>query len=69
MPALFQLVREVAVGMDSRELYRTLNMGVGMVLVCSPDDVAAVQELIAEPTWIIGQLTAADDAGRTVTLS
>ena len=69
MPPLFRLVREVAVGMDTHELYRTLNMGVGMVLVCAPEEVAAVQALIAEPTWVIGQLAAADDAGRTVHLS
>lgn len=69
VPPLFRLVREVAVGMDTHELYRTLNMGVGMVLVCSPDEVAAVQGLINEPTWVIGQLVAADAAGRTVVLS
>ncbi len=69
VPPLFRLVREVAVGMDTHELYRTLNMGVGMVLVCSPDEVAAVQELIDEPTWVIGRLVAAAGAGRTVVLS
>ena len=69
VPPLFRLVREVAVGMGTRELYRTLNMGVGMVLVCSPDEVSAVQALINEPTWVIGQLVTADDAGRTVVLS
>ncbi len=69
VPPLFHLVREVAVGMNTHELYRTLNMGVGMVLVCSPDEVAAVQALISEPTWVIGQLVAAHDAGRTVVLA
>ena len=56
VPVLFQLVREVATQLDAYELYRTLNMGIGMVLVCSPADVAAVQDSIAEPTWVIGQL-------------
>lgn len=69
MPPLFRLVREVAVGMDTHELYRTLNMGVGMVLVCAPDEVATVQALITEPTWVIGRLAAADGAGRRVVLS
>ena len=35
---LFALVRELATGMDVVELHRTLNMGVGMVIVCSPSD-------------------------------
>jgi phosphoribosylamine--glycine ligase/phosphoribosylaminoimidazole synthetase len=70
MPPLFALVREVAVGMPTDELYRTLNMGIGMVLVCSPDQADEVQGLIDEPTWRIGQLVrAADgDPGRTVHL-
>jgi phosphoribosylamine--glycine ligase/phosphoribosylaminoimidazole synthetase len=69
VPPLFRLVREVAVEMDTHELYRTLNMGVGMVLVCATADVAAVQELIGEDTWVIGELTGVDGAGRTVVLS
>ena len=70
MPPLFRLVQEVAVGMSTTELYRTLNIGIGMVLVCAPDDVAAVQAAIAEPTWVIGGLTTAvaDESGRRVHL-
>jgi phosphoribosylamine--glycine ligase/phosphoribosylaminoimidazole synthetase len=56
VPPLFQLVREVATQLDTYELYRTLNMGVGMVVVCAAADVAAVQQAINEPTWVIGQL-------------
>ncbi len=56
MPPLFQLVRQLS-ALDTDELYRTLNMGVGMVLVVDPADVATVQASIHEPTWIIGRLT------------
>jgi phosphoribosylaminoimidazole (AIR) synthetase len=42
--------------MSTEELYRTLNMGIGMVIVCSPDDVVPVQATIDEPTWTIGSL-------------
>ncbi len=56
VPPLFRLVRELAAGMDTHELYRTLNMGVGMVVVCAADAVTAVQASIAEPTWVIGRL-------------
>lgn len=62
VPALFRLVSEVCTSLDTRELYRTLNMGIGMVVVCSPDDVDVVQSSIDEPTWVIGHLV--DGAGR-----
>jgi phosphoribosylaminoimidazole synthetase len=71
MPPLFQLVRDVAVGMPTEELYRTLNMGIGMVIVVAPADADAVQRMIDEPTWRIGRLVAADESspdGRKVHL-
>jgi phosphoribosylaminoimidazole synthetase len=57
---LFELVREAATGLDVLELHRTLNMGIGMVVVCSPGDVAAIQATIVEPTWTIGAVTVGD---------
>jgi phosphoribosylamine--glycine ligase/phosphoribosylaminoimidazole synthetase len=68
IPPLFRLVREVAVGMDTHELYRTLNMGVGMVVVCDAAEAEAVRALIPEETWVIGGLVVADGPGREVTL-
>ena len=56
VPPLFALVRELVPQMATEELYRTVNMGIGMVVMCGPDDVDAVQGLIAEPTWVIGRL-------------
>ena len=56
VPPLFELVRELATGLDAHELHRTLNMGIGMVVVCAPTDVDAVQASIAEETWVIGEL-------------
>ena len=53
---LFRLVRELTPQMSTDELYRTLNMGIGMVIVCAPGDAGAVQASIDEPTWIIGGL-------------
>ena len=58
VPPLFRLVRELATGLDAHELHRTLNMGIGMVVVCAPADVDAVQAAIAEETWVIGALVA-----------
>jgi phosphoribosylamine--glycine ligase/phosphoribosylaminoimidazole synthetase len=56
MPPLFQLVSELST-LDIDELYRTLNMGVGMVVIVAPEHVNAVQDSINEKTWIIGELT------------
>ena len=53
---LHALVRELVPQMATEELYRTLNMGIGMVVMCAPADLGAVQDLIAEPTWVIGRL-------------
>ena len=53
---LWQLVKQSATGFETRELYRTVNMGIGMVIVCTQDNVADVQALIDEPTFLIGSL-------------
>ncbi len=63
---LFRLVRELTPSMSTDELYRTLNMGIGMVIVCAPGDVAAVQDQIDEPTWTIGELVAGAGSVRLV---
>ncbi len=68
VPPLFRLVRELATGLDDHELHRTLNMGVGMVIVCAPGDVDRVQASISEETWIIGELVPRDESGPRVRL-
>ncbi len=60
IPPLFRLVRELTPQMSTAELYRTLNMGIGMVVVCDPADADAVQAAIPETTWRIGRLVAGD---------
>ena len=37
---LFELIGELATGVDDHELHRMLNMGIGMVVVCDPADCA-----------------------------
>jgi phosphoribosylamine--glycine ligase/phosphoribosylaminoimidazole synthetase len=63
VPPLFRLVRELTPGMPTDELYRTLNMGIGMVVVVEPQHADEVQASIAEPTWRIGRLAATSVAG------
>jgi len=60
VPPLFQLVQQVATGLPAEELYRTLNMGIGMVVVVDAGRVDELRQAIGEPTWIIGRLTAGD---------
>ncbi len=69
VPPLFQLVRELATALDDRELYRTLNMGIGMVIVCAAADVDLVQSAIAEQTWVIGELVAHQPAAERLRLT
>ena len=65
VPPLFRLVRELTPLMSTAELYRTLNMGIGMVVVCGAPDVDTVRAAVAEPTWVIGELVPGE---RTVSL-
>jgi len=65
-PALFEFV-EGLISLDTDELYRTLNMGIGMVLIVAPTDVAYIQSLLTEESWVIGDLqTQNDDAPQVV---
>ncbi len=42
---------------DTEEMYRVFNMGIGMVLVVDKDSVSKLQASIQEETFIIGELT------------
>jgi phosphoribosylamine--glycine ligase/phosphoribosylaminoimidazole synthetase len=68
VPPLFALVAEATPRLDAYELHRTLNMGIGMVLVCSPRDARHLREHIAERTWIIGEVVPARGGPRRVEL-
>ena len=65
---LFDLIAELATGVDTHELHRMLNMGIGMVVVVAPDDADAVQATIHEQTWRIGTLVPGQSGSRTVHL-
>jgi phosphoribosylamine--glycine ligase/phosphoribosylaminoimidazole synthetase len=65
---LFDLIAELATGVDTHELHRMLNMGIGMVVVVAPGDAEAVQAMIAEPTWQIGTLVGSDASPQRVHL-
>ena len=66
MPPLFRLVQQVATGLPQEELYRTLNMGIGMVVVVDKERVAELRERINEPSWVIGGIVTGDRHVRLV---
>jgi len=60
VPPLFQLLQQAG-GVETGEMFRAFNMGVGMVVICDPKDADAVmanalQEKI--DAWPLGHLTA-----------
>lgn len=58
IPPVFRLIQERG-GVDEPEMFRTLNMGIGMVLVVGPKDaetaLSAFRKL-SQKAWIIGEL-------------
>ena len=60
-----RLIEELTPTMAVDERYRTVNMGIGMVVICAPNDAPWISDLIDEPTWRIGTVV---DGPREVTL-
>ena len=60
VPPIFKLMQEIGNVADS-EMYRTFNTGVGMVVICSPSDAAAVArhlDGLGEKSYAIGRVVA-----------
>jgi phosphoribosylformylglycinamidine cyclo-ligase len=58
VPRVFRVLMEAG-AVEPAEMYRTFNMGVGMVVICRPSDVEAVLSAAARagaPGWILGSL-------------
>ncbi len=56
-PPLFEIVQRLG-AVSPAEMYRVFNMGIGMVAILAPQDVAAFQAAIGEPTYVIGEVCA-----------
>ena len=57
-PNVFRVLMEAG-SVEPAEMYRTFNMGVGMVVICAPSDVKAVLSAASEAGvagWILGSL-------------
>lgn len=55
VPLLFRFVRDVS-AFDEMELHRTLNMGIGMVVVTGSEFVDSVRAAVPETMWEIGRV-------------
>ena len=53
-PALFHLIQEEG-GIDPEEMFRTFNMGLGIVLAVAPEHVEAVRSKLLE-SWVCGEV-------------
>jgi phosphoribosylaminoimidazole synthetase len=65
VPPLFDLVRRRA-EVETAELYRVFNMGIGMVAVVAAGAVEAFRDGLGEITWVIGEVTAGAPGVRLV---
>ena len=56
IPNVFRVLAEGG-GVKKREMFRVFNMGVGMILVASPDDANDLLAELGEGAWALGQVT------------
>ncbi len=54
IPPIFQLIQQRG-NVDRDEMYRVFNMGIGMVLICSPDNADQLTKALPEAK-IIGEV-------------
>ncbi len=64
IPPVFQLIRKRG-NVDSDEMYRVFNMGIGMVLVCSPDNAEQIIKELPEAK-IIGEVAKPTGEARVI---
>lgn len=56
VPNVFNVLAEGG-GVEEREMFRVFNMGVGMILVASPDAAARVLGALGDGAWALGDVT------------
>ncbi len=54
IPPIFQLIQQRG-NVDQNEMYRVFNMGIGMVVICSPDDAEQMTKTLPEAK-IVGEV-------------
>jgi len=69
-PPLFEILREAG-NLEEKELFRTFNYGIGMVLVVRKDDADDIMSRLRglnEQAYVIGEIAACDDTSEQVQL-
>jgi len=64
VPSIFSLIQEQG-SIDKEEMYRVFNMGIGMVLACSRNDVEGLTKAIADAR-VIGEVVEGKGEERVV---
>jgi len=59
VPPLFRLIQSRG-RIDADEMLRVFNMGIGMVVIVSSEDVGAALSKLGEEAWVIGRLVAGE---------
>lgn len=57
MPPLFEMIQDAG-SISDDEMRRVFNCGIGMVLIVDPAHADAIQCVIDEPSWVIGEIRA-----------
>ncbi len=64
VPPIFQLIQRQG-NVAQQEMYRVFNMGIGMVVICAPDDVAQLTQALPEAK-VIGEVVKQEGEARVV---
>lgn len=64
VPPIFQLIQRQG-NVDRQEMYHVFNMGIGMVLVCSPDNVSQITRALPEAK-VIGEVVKQAEKARVI---
>jgi phosphoribosylformylglycinamidine cyclo-ligase len=64
VPPIFRLIQKRG-NVDQDEMFRVFNMGIGMVLICAPDDVNRLKEKLPE-AGVIGEVVKAAGEARVI---
>ncbi len=63
-PPIFPLIQQRG-NVDQQEMYRVFNMGIGMVVICSPEDVNQITEALSEAK-VLGEVVKQGRKARVV---
>jgi phosphoribosylformylglycinamidine cyclo-ligase len=63
-PPVFQLIQQRG-NVDRKEMYRVFNMGIGMVVICAPEDVSKITQALPE-AMVIGEVAERGKKARVV---